>query len=502
MKYKSLVKVVIFVFLLTMFWKAPEIMASQEKVCALHQASVTECFICDPKLREPGRLWCKEHVRYENRCFLCHPEIKEEDRLWCEEHNLYEDECIFCHPELRKTQNKSEKNVKASTSKELYCQEHEVAEKECGICHPELAETLKPGQGLKIRFESAESTSKAGVITDIPSFGKSPAGLSVLSRVSYNQNSLVRITPLAAGVVQKVFVDVGDDILKGQLLVEIVSPEIARAKSDYLSALANEKLKELVFKREKGLVEKKITSQQEYEQALADYQMSTNTAMMTRQQLLNYGLTEEQIQEVEKTRSSSSTLQVLAPFSGTLIERNAVIGEAAKPGDMLFSLVDLTSMWLELSIPEDSLHALEVGDSVEATFNALPEAIVRGQLTWLSSSIDEQSRMMKARALVVNNGALLKHGMFGQVKILPKRNLEGLQVPVAALQRFNGNPFIFVKLASDLYEIRRVELGAQNNEIVEIVKGVLPHEEVVVTHSFTIKSEFLKSRLGAGCVDE
>jgi len=483
-------------------------MVSQNQLCNLHQIPETECFLCDSKLREPGRLWCKEHNRYEDRCFICHPEIKVEGRLWCGEHNLYEDEDIFCHPELRKTKFKKEntiypqKKVTGSDLKELYCQEHEVAEKECGICHPELAETLKPGQGLKIRFESSESTLKAGVITAVPSFGKSPAGLNVLSRVSYNQNSLVRITPLAAGVVQKVFADLGDFVSKGQLLVQIVSPEIARAKSDYLSSLANEKLKELVFKREKGLVEKKISSQQEYEQALADFQMADNTSMMTRQQLLNYGLTEEQIQEVERTRSSSSGLQVLAPFSGTLIDRNAVIGEAANPGDMLFSLVDLTSMWLELSIPEDSLRILKVGDLLEATFNALPETVIRGQITWLSSSIDEQSRMMKARALVLNKDLLLKHGMFGQAKILPKQTLRGLQVPTSALQRHNGNPFIFVKLANDLYELRRVDLGGQNSEIIEIVEGILPHEEIVVSRSFTIKSEFLKSRLGAGCVHE
>ena len=486
------------------FEKIPETVASQDKLCALHQAPVGKCYICDPALRESGRLWCREHNRYEDRCFICHPEIKEEGRLWCDEHNLYEDECIFCHPELYKGKEshiRIQEKTKSSTSKELQCLEHGVAERECGICHPDLAGSLKPGQGLKIRFESVESASKAGVMTDVPTTGKSKAGLNVLSRVSYDQNSLVHITPLAAGVVQNVFADVGEVVSKGQVLVEIVSPEIARSKSDYLSAMAKEELKELIFKREKGLVEKKITSQQEYEQALAEYQMAGNTATMTRQQLLNYGLTEGQIQKVAETRSSSSTLQVLAPFSGTLIDRNAVIGEAAKPGDMLFTLVDLSSMWLELSIPEDRLLPLNVGDSVEATFSALPGYTVRGRLIWLSSSIDEQSRMMKARAIVSNSDLLLKHGMFGEVRILPKRNSKGLHVPVAALQRFNGHPFIFVKLDSDLYEIRKVALGGQDKENVEILEGVYPQEEVVVTHSFTLKSEFLKSRLGAGCVD-
>ncbi len=506
MKNKNrLIKIIVLAVIAITFMKVPVIKAQEEKLCDRHQISVKKCYICDPSLRERGRLWCKEHDRYEDRCFICHPELKEIDRPWCEKHHLYQDEDIFCPLNMRKEKKVNIAPKKGSTSshrKKLQCKEHRVPEAECGICHPELAETLEPGQGLKIRFESSESASKAGVVTEVPSFGKSPAGLNVLSRVSYNHNSLVRITPLAAGVVQKVFVDIGDDVERGQVLVEIVSPEIAKAKSDYLSALANTELKELVYKREKGLVEKKISSQQEYEQALADYQMTSNTAMMTRQRLTNYGLTEKQIKELEKTGSSSSTLHVLAPFSGTLIERNAVIGNTAEPGDMLFSLVDLTSMWLELSVPEDSVHSLKIGDPVEATFNAFPEVIVRGQLTWLSSSIDEQSRMMKARAVVPNNDLLLKNGMFGQVKIVPKRNLEGLQVPASALQHYNGNPYIFVKLANDLYEIRRVVLGGKNNEVAEIMEGVLPHEEIVITRSFTVKSEFLKSRLGAGCVDD
>jgi cobalt-zinc-cadmium efflux system membrane fusion protein len=236
---------------------------------------------------------------------------RDPNRLWCNEHNVYEDECVICHPELAS-------KTKGDSPGDLQCEEHGVPEEECGICQPELIDTLQPGQGLKIRLESPESAVKAGVGTSIPTTGSSLAGFVVLSRVSYDLNRLARITPLTAGVVQRVLADVGDAVSKGQVLLEIVSPEIAGAKSDYLSALANEALKELVFKREKGLVGKKVSSQQEYEQALAEYRMAGNTAAMTRQQLLNYGLTEEQIREAAETRSSSSLLPILAPFSGTL----------------------------------------------------------------------------------------------------------------------------------------------------------------------------------------
>ncbi len=489
--------------------EVPVTMVLQDELCSTHQLPIGHCFFCNPELREPRRLWCEQHERYEDRCFICHPELENTDRLWCEEHKLYEDECFFCRPDLRNPQDVSKgtetaisPETKPLSSSKLQCKEHGVLEEECGICHPALLDNLLPGQGLKVRLKSSDSAVKAGVKTAIPIAGSSLANLVFMGRVTYNQNQLARITPLSRGVVKKVLADLGDVVAKGQILVEIVSPDIAKAKSDYLSALANKALKELVFKRESELVKKKISSQQEYEQALAEYQVAKNTTMMTHQQLLNYELTEEQIREVLDKRSSSSRLQILAPFPGTLIERNAVVGEVVEPGDVLFTLADISTMWLELTVPEDRLSPLKVGGLVEATFDALPKVSVRGRLIWLASSIDEQSRMMKAHASVINQNSLLKHGMFGKVKILPEHTVNGLRVPADTIHHFDGKAFVFVKLSNDLYEIRRVSLGGKENNHVEIVEGLTPQTEVVVAHSFTLKSEFLKSRLGAGCVDE
>jgi len=520
---KSIITVVVAVFALIfaiMLFKEKELpttgevsitASAQDELCNKHGLLVEECFYCDATLREPGRLWCNEHERYEDRCFICHPEIQEADRLWCEEHKLYEDECFFCHPELRKDQDRSKEKAagispiaedKTLFANELQCLEHGVLEMECGICHPELIETLQPGQGLKIRLESTKSAEKAGVKTSFPTFGNPLPDIVFLGELSYNRNRLARVTPLADGVVKRVLVDLGDSVSKGQALVEIVSPEIARAKSDYLSALANEALKKLVFKREKGLVEKKISSQQEYDQASAEYQMAGNTTTMTQQQLLNYGLIDEQIRVVAETRSSSSRLPILTPLSGTIIERKAVIGEAVRPGDMLFAVADLSSMWLELSVPEDELGLIRIGDPVEATFDALPGMQFPGLLIWISSSIDEMTRTVKARAIVSNDDLILKNGMFGKVNLTRKKYKSGFILPADALQVFNGTFVVFVKMEDDLYDLRKVSLGGKTKEQVEIIDGILPEDEVVVAHSYTLKSEFLKSRLGAGCVDE
>jgi membrane fusion protein, heavy metal efflux system len=420
--------------------------------------------------------------------------VRDSNRLWCNEHGVYEDECFICHPELKS-------NNSEVPSVELYCEEHRLPERECGICHPELTALLIPGKGLKVRLKSPDSAVKAGVVTTAPDEGKPSATHSVLCQVTYNMNHLARITPLTSGVIRRVLVDVGAYVFEDDILVEIASPEIASAKADYLSALVNETLKELVYKREKGLFEKKISSQREYQQSLAEYQVATNTTNTRRQQLLNYGFTEAELQEIVEIRSSSSILPIRAPFSGTIIERNTVVGEAVGRGDTLFSLSDLSTMWLELSIPEDRLSFFKVGNAIDAGFDSLPGKKMHGEIIWLASNIEEESRMLKARAIVKNPDFLLKHGMFGKASLLPEQSNEGLYVPVESIQRFNKKSFLFVKLLDDLYEIRRVVLGSRNDDKIEILEGVSLHEKVVVTGSFTLKSEFLKSRLGEGCVD-
>ena len=103
---------------------------------------------------------------------------------------------------------------------------------------------------------------------------------------------------------------------------------------------------------------------------------------------------------------------------------------------------------------------------------------------------------------VDNTDHVLRNNMFGEVRILLGSGVSALSIPKRAVQRFEQKPFVFVKLDEDLFELRRVALGNATRNRVQIVKGLAPDESVVVSGSFTMMSEFLKSRLGAGCVDD
>ena len=477
-----------------------------------HDTPGETCFICDPSKRESGRLWCKEHGRYENRCWMCQPQLEEKGRLYCEEHGLYEDECFLCHPELKKD-SKDEKQPKDKKGAQLdapprtvpglFCKEHGVPEADCGICQPQRTAELQPGDELKVRFESARAAAKAGVQTVPARQATVRESVPAICEISYNQNALARITPLAAGIVRKVLVDVGADVKAGDVLVEVHSTEVASAKAAFVSSVVDLDLKEVACKREKRLAKKSISSEKEVQEADAACKTAELTLSTARQRLLNYGFTADEVAAIKKDRDTSARLLVRAPYEGTLVERSAVVGEAVEPGKSVFSLADLGSMWLSLSIPADRAGLIKSGLSVEATFHGLSSEASRGEITWVNTSIDEKTRMLRARAVVGNPDRKLSAGMFGDAIVFTSDARSAVDVPKEAIQRFEKKLYVFVKLEDDLYSLRRVAtVERPSNNIVAVVEGLRADEPVVATGAFTVMSEFLKSRLGAGCVDD
>lgn len=468
------------------------------------------CFICNATKREPGRLWCQEHRRYEDRCWICQPQLEVKDRSYCREHSLYEDECFLCNPELMKglaeeserEEVRKTRGQKESDADDLFCREHRVMERECGICQPQLARSLRPGESLKVRFKSKLSAWKAGIQTASPRPSESRPGFAAFCEVRYNEDRVARITPLASGIVRRVLADVGAEVKAGEVLVEIHSAEIAAAKTAFISAIVDHGLKDKACKREELLVERKISAEREFQEAQAACELAGLTTRTARQKLLNYGLTGSQIVNIEKTQDGSALFEIRAPYAGTLVERKAVVGEAVEPGDALFTLADISEVWLELSVPGDRVGVIEEGLTVEATFENLPGFEAKGTITWVGTSLDGRSRMVTARAVIPNPDGKLKVRMFGKARVMLRGVTRSLRLPKSAVQRYERHPYVFVKMEEDLYALRRILLGSGTDRSIDVLQGIRLDEQVVVQGTFTVMSEFLKSRLGAGCVDE
>lgn len=465
------------------------------------------CFICDPSKRDKGRLWCKEHGRYEDRCWSCHPELEEKDRLFCKEHALYEDECFLCHPELKADGEAaldapSRPDDGAEGVAGLQCNEHGVPEIECGICQPDRAKSLEPGENLKVRFPSIEAAGKAGIGTERPRISQSTPSVKAFCEAQYNLNAMAKITPLAGGVIHEVRHDIGERVNAGEILVVLHSADAASAKSDYLTAFVERDIRRQTFEREKRLKEQQISAESEFLDAEAAYRTADLALRNLKQKLLNLGLTENEITEIENKQDASADISIRAPFDGTLIERAAVVGEAIEMGHTLFTIADLSTYWLSLSIPSDHIDQVRVDRSVEAHFAELPGATYTGRITWVDTAVDARSRMVRARALVVERSGRIKAGLFGEAQILTGDARGSAIVQRKAVQRHEGGAFVFVQNSPDLFSMRRVALGEVDGEEIHVIAGLDPNDRVVTEGSFIVMSEFLKSRLGAGCVDD
>lgn len=463
--------------------------------CTAHDAPVEWCFLCDPSLRDEGRLWCAGHGRYEDRCWICQPQLRDPDRAYCEDHGLYEDECHLCDPALHATS-------AAAPTGGLYCLEHDLAESECGICHPELAAGLQPGGEVLVRLPSPRSAELAGVVHGTARNAHAAGKVGGYVEIDYDRNHFARITPRTGGVIEEVFVDVGDAVQPGQALVRLSSAQLAAAKRDFLDARLDLDLKTGELERARQLREQGIGSERQLQTASAARERAAARADAAEQGLINLGLSAEAVATVAGSGDTSSQLVVRAPFAGEIVQRKAVLGESVSAAAHLLSVADLSRMRLELSLPQSALPGLRTGLPVTATFDALPGREIRGSVVWIEPSLDARTRLVRVRAEADNPDRSLMAGLYGRAEVELSDLSAALTLPRESVRDLDREPFVLVRREADLYALRRVELGPRQGEAVAILAGLLPDEPVVVGGGFSVFSELLKSRFGAGCAEE
>lgn len=377
---------------------------------------------------------------------------------------------------------------KSSAVPESDCPEHDIPEAEDALCQPQLLEGLRPGQGLKVRLAAADAAERIGIRSERPT-AISATGAPLNGRVLFNRDRLARLSAPLTGVVKSVSGELGQQVKAGQSLAEIAAPEIAGLRAALQTAESRATLAASTVEREADLFARGISSRQELQQAEAERDQARSAVTQARQQLADYGL------------ASGATLPVRAPFAGTVVERTAVLGETVAPGAPLFTIADLRSLWLELSVPESRLLDLQPGATLAVSFVSLPGRSFPARIFWIDPALDEKTRMLKALAEIDNADGLLKSGLFGDARFNEGAGGTALTVPADALQVIDGVSYLFVALEPDLFELRRVEAGRAESGRVAIVSGLTAEEKVVSGQGFALKSELLKSRLGASCAD-
>jgi len=303
--------------------------------------------------------------------------------------------------------------------------------------------------------------------------------------------------------------------------------QIGKDRSRLLGAFSTLRLAEATYAREKALYEKKVSPEKDFleakkafETARAEYrgtfeeisytcdlelfkfEKTRRTAEVALagalRRLFILGVTAEEIATLDKTPGDTLSIYSLkAPFAGAVIEKHMTLGERVSPETSLFTIADLSFVWVLADIYEKDLSRVRTKEPAAVELVAYPGQTWAGRLTYISNTLDEKTRTARCRVVLSNPDGLLKPGMFARVKIAVGSRAGVLTVPLAALQEIEGKTAVFVK-EGEKFLVRPVTLGEKDAAVAEVLSGLKEGEQVVADGSFVLKSELQKSEMGEG----
>lgn len=331
--------------------------------------------------------------------------------------------------------------------------------------------------------------------------------LTLTGTVEHDEHRLVQVAANVRGRVTRMPLDLGAQVRQGEVVAEIESLELGRAREEYLKELYALRAATRVYERAKVLVGGKAISAGEFQTREGDYLARRAAAEAAERALHLLGDADAQIARLRTAVESETALpagdpprlSLRAPFGGRVIDRKVTTGSQVEALQPLVTLADLSSVWVFLQAYEKDLGLLTTGLSVTIRADAYPQETFAGRIDFLGGVVDEATRTIRVRATVRNPTERLRPGMFvrGQVDI-PKPQSEAhptLVVPQSALQTLDGHQTVFVQLSPGVFGRRTVELGHTFEGVTEILAGVKPGDVIVTEGSFVLKSEFAKALL-------
>jgi cobalt-zinc-cadmium efflux system membrane fusion protein len=378
--------------------------------------------------------------------------------------------------------------------------EHRIPAYTCNECRYEVGvaragdEMFDPAQGGTLVTMRAGSRPLGG--------GRDSNG-----EVRLNEERAVYLSPLAPGVVRSILVDVGARVRAGQVLFEVESSEFRQAKADLLRAESALTLAEATATRERDLHEKGVCPRKDVLEAEAALGQARAERIAVVGRLLGFGLGQQEIAGLPGGRAASQSglMPVRSPFAGTVLERSLSLGAQAQPGDKLLLLADTSRVWVITTVYEREVAAVLQAQRLEpvqavVTVSAYPDATFKGHVEQVGGTLDEATRTAKVRVVVDNPDNLLRAGMFARVQLLLRAAGGGLALPEEAVLDDEGRSFVFVRAKGPYFIRRPVTTGRSLDGWIE-VSGIKPGAEVVTHGAFLLKSDVLRSKMGAGCAD-
>jgi cobalt-zinc-cadmium efflux system membrane fusion protein len=376
--------------------------------------------------------------------------------------------------------------------------EHGIRTIDCDNCRFELGV-------VKLQPSVANALIETTVVQNTPR----STTLKLTGQVQLDKTRVVDVVSTGAGQVKRVERLLGQEVAKGDILAVIHSADLGQAKAQFLEVQARLELATTTFEREKELHEKKISSEADYLSASSELKAAEAYYAAAERRLYLFGLGAEQINAIrdEKENGLFAELVLRAPQSGTIIAQNISAGALIDTTQSLYTIADLSNVWVWYDLYEKDLavlhEQLSSGRKVAAKVRvkAFQEEVFDGVVDLIGSDVDEHTRTVKLRVQVRNEQHKLKPGMFAEAEIFIPLKGSITAVPSSAVFSDEGKAFVFQHLKDDLWVRRDVQVGQDQAGMIEVLSSVPKGATVVSRGGFMLKSDILREKMGAGCAD-
>ena len=322
------------------------------------------------------------------------------------------------------------------------------------------------------------------------------APLKATGTIEANQQRMQQVTPLVSGRVERVTAVAGDRVRAGSILAILSSPEIAELHGKELEAQARVSLAASSLRRLRKLSDLGAAAGKDLAAAESEATTAQAEVAHIRASLAALGSDER----VEGHSISSVALR--APISGTITERLVNAGAGVQAGTPLFSIADLSNVWVIANVPESQINNMRIGTAAEVRSAALGQSIARGRVTYIDPMLNEQTRTARVRLEVVNPNQQLRIGTFVEVNFeagaaAHSEAATELVVPDEAIQTVENKTIVFVPADKPAhFEAREIQVGGQADGVRKVIAGLTAGERVVTKGSFVLKTQMLKGEMG------
>ena len=331
------------------------------------------------------------------------------------------------------------------------------------------------------------------------------AELATDGKIAGNDDTTTPVFSPYSGRVTRLFVKAGDRVAKGDPLLAVAASEFVQGQNDLIAAVAalntarsQLKLTTVNEKRQHELYDAKAGALKDWQQAQTDLETARSNARSAeiglaavRNRLHILGQGDDQISALETARNMSADAIVAAPISGTVLQRQVGLGQYINSGasgapNLLFSIGDLSTVWLLANVRESDAPLMRVGDAVEVRVLAYPGRVFKAKLAYVAPSVDSATHRLPVRAEVENPDGELKPEMFASFSIITGNDASAPAVPEEAVVYEGDTARVWVARDDKSLALRQIRVGRVSDGRVEVIAGLAPGEKVVTSGSLFI----------------